>query len=704
LVFEQPNGEKPIDMPLSDFFGKTPSTVMKDNTVDEKFSAVEIEEEKLQEYIEQVLQIESVACKDWLTNKVDRSVSGKIAQQQCVGEINLPLANFGAVALDYRGEKGMAVSIGHAPLVALANPEAGSVMAIAEALTNIVFAPLADGLESVSLSANWMWPCKNAGEDARLYKAVEACSDFACELGINIPTGKDSLSMTQKYPSGERVFSPGTVIITAGAEVSNVKKIVEPVLVNNPETALYYIDFSFDTHKLGGSVLAQILNKIGDEVPTVTDSEYFKSAFDSVQELVNKGLILAGHDISEGGMFTALLEMCFANREGGLRVNLDDLESRRKIGENSLVKILFAENPGVIIQVKDKKAVEKILTENGIGFAKIAQPIAERRLEISKKKASYAFSINELRDLWYRSSYLFDAKQSDEKHAEERFANYKNQPLEFEYLPSFKGKLSQFDLSFDRKPSGTKVGIIRDKGTNGEREMAYALYLAGFDVKDIHMTDLVSWRETLEDLNMIVFCGGFSNSDVLGSAKGWAGGFLYNEKAKTALENFYKREDTLSLGVCNGCQLMIELGLITPEHDTKPKMLHNASQKFESNFVGLTIPENNSVMLGSLADSKLGVWIAHGEGKFHLPKSESAYNIVAKYAYENYPANPNGSDYNVAGIASADGRHLAMMPHPERAIFPWQCAHYPAERINSDQITPWVEAFVNARKWIEGKK
>ncbi len=689
-------GGAPIDMELSDFFGNPPQTIMVDNTIDDKFSSVEVEEEKILEYLQNVLQVESVACKDWLTNKVDRSVTGKIAQQQCVGELQLPLSDLGAVALDYRGEKGMATSIGHAPLVALADPEAGSVMAIAEALTNIVWAPLAEGLDSISLSANWMWPCRNPGEDARLYKAVEACSDFACELGINIPTGKDSLSMTQVY-GGAKVFSPGTVIISAGAEVSDIKKIVQPVLVNNPDTFVYYIDFSFDTHKLGGSVLAQVLNKIGDEVPTIKDTEYFKAAFESIQELINKRLILAGHDISEGGMITALLEMCFANREGGLNVNLDS------IAENSLIKILFAENPGVLIQVKDKKTVEKILNDNGVGFACIGQPIAERRLEIHKKKLSYAFSINEMRDLWYRSSYLLDRKQSGEKCAAERYANYKNQPLEFKYPESFKGKLSQFGLSFQRGESGIKAAIIRDKGTNGEREMAYALYLAGFDVKDVHMTDLASGRERLEDINMIVFCGGFSNSDVLGSAKGWAGGFLFNEKAKKALDNFYKRTDTLSLGICNGCQLMIELGLITPTHDNKPKMLHNDSHKFESGFVGLSIPENNSVMLGSLSGSKLGIWVAHGEGKFNLPKEETAYHVVAKYTHSGYPANPNGSDYNVAAIASHDGRHLAMMPHPERAIFPWQCAVYPAERINTDQITPWVEAFVNARKWIEKK-
>ena len=686
----------PIDLLLEDFFGKPPRTIITDNTISEHYAAPEISEDKLQSYIENVLQVESVACKDWLTNKVDRSVTGKIARQQCAGEIQLPLNDLGVVALDFRGTVGIATSIGHAPLVAMVDSEAGSVMAIAEALTNIVWAPLTDGLDSVSLSANWMWPCKNPGEDARLYKAVEACSDFACSLGINIPTGKDSLSMTQKY-GDDKVFSPGTVIISAGAEVSDVKKVVSPVLVNDEKSVVYYIDFSFDSHKLGGSVLAQTLNKIGDDVPTVKDAEYFKAAFDSIQEMIGQNLILAGHDISEGGLITAMLEMCFANTKGGLNVNLD------YIAENSLVTMLFAENPGVLIQVKDRKSVEKILNDNGVGFARIATPIAERRLEINRKKEAYSFSINELRDLWFKPSYLLDRKQSGEVCAQSRYNNYKNQALEFAFNASFKGKLSQFGISPDRKPSGVKAAIIREKGTNGEREMAYALYLAGFDVKDVHMTDLATGRETLEDVNMVVFCGGFSNSDVLGSAKGWAGGFLYNEKAKLALDNFYKRTDTLSLGICNGCQLMVELGVITPDHEVKPRMLHNDSHKFESGFVGLTIPENNSVMLGTLSGSKLGVWVAHGEGKFYLPKAENEYNIIAKYTHAGYPANPNGSDYATAGICSTDGRHLAMMPHPERAIFPWQCANYSADRKNNDQITPWVEALVNARVWVENK-
>ena len=698
FVFEQPDGQRPIDIKLEYMFGKPPRTIMSDTTVVESYEAVQYTEKELHHYLENVLQLEAVACKDWLTNKVDRSVTGKIARQQCQGELQLPLSDLGAVALDFRGKAGMATSIGHAPQVAMIDAEAGSVMAIAESLTNIVFAPLKDKLAGVSLSANWMWPCRNVGEDARLYKAVEACSDFACALGINIPTGKDSLSMTQKY-GDEKVISPGTVIISAGAEVSDVKKIVSPVLVNDKSTALYYVDFSFDAFKLGGSAFAQALNKMGNEVPTVTDPEYFVDAFNAIQALIEKGLILAGHDISAGGMITALLEMCFANVTGGLEVNLD------AIAEQDIIKILFAENPGILIQVKDKKAVEKALEDAGVGFARIAKLTDERHVMVTKEGVQYQFGIDYMRDVWYSSSYKLDTKQSGSVCAGNRFENYKMQPIQYKFNKSFTGKLSAFDLSADRREStGVKAAIIREKGTNGEREMAYTLYLAGFDVKDVHMTDLASGRETLEDVNFIVFCGGFSNSDVLGSAKGWAGGFLFNEKAKKALDNFYARPDTMSLGICNGCQLMAELELLYPEHEVKHKMHHNDSHKFESNFVGLEIPKNDSIMLSSLAGTKLGVWVAHGEGKFSLPYNEKEYHVIAKYNYDGYPANPNGSPHGIAGVCSKNGRHLAMMPHPERAIFPWQCGYYPNDRKENDEVTPWMEAFVNARKWIEATK
>ena len=709
FAFEQGDGKRPFDLDVAQMFGHSPKTVMVDETVERKYKDVTYDASHLDEYINRVLQLEAVACKDWLTNKVDRSVTGKVARQQTQGEIQLPLSDCGVVALDYRGKKGIATAIGHAPQAGLADPAAGSVLSVAESLTNLVWAPLANGLDTVSLSANWMWPCRSQkGEDARLYKGVEALSDFCCALKVNVPTGKDSLSLSQQYPNGEKIISPGTVIISAGGEVSDIRKVVSPVVVNDKHTTLYHIDFSFDDLRLGGSAFAQSRGFVGSDVPTVKNPEYFRDAFNAVQSLINKGLILAGHDISAGGLITCLLEMCFANTEGGLEISVD------KFKHTDLVKILFAENPAIVVQVrnKDKKEFKEILDEAGIGYVKIGQPAEERHILVEHDGQTYQFGIDYLRDVWYETSYLLDTKQSFNGCARQRYENYKQQPLEYNIVHTvandgdkpFDGTFAQQGINANRREaSGIRAAIIREKGTNGEREMAYALYLAGFDVKDVMMTDLVSGRETLDDVNMIVFCGGFSNSDVLGSAKGWAGAFLFNPKAKEALDRFYAREDTLSLGVCNGCQLMVELNLINPEHKERAHMLHNDSHKFESAFVGVTVPTNRSVMFGSLSGDKLGIWVAHGEGKFSLPLPEEDYNVVLKYSYDSYPGNPNGSDYSVAGICSADGRHLAMMPHLERAFYPWQCAYYPADR-RADEVTPWIEAFVNARRWVEAHK
>ena len=701
--FKQADGTKPFDLEVAQMFGHSPQTVMRDRSVERHYAPVEYnatpDGEELNAYLERVLQLEAVACKDWLTNKVDRSVTGRVARQQTQGEIQLPLSDCGVVALDYRGRAGVATALGHAPQAALASPEAGSVLSVAASLTNLVWAPLAHGLGGVSLSANWMWPCRSqTGEDARLYQAVEALSDFCCAIGVNVPTGKDSLSMTQQYPDGQKVIAPGTVIVSSGGEVSDVRGVVSPVLVNDKDSTLYYIDFSFDEQRLGGSAFAQSLGRVGDDVPTVKSAEYFVDAFCAVQELVHRGWLLAGHDVSAGGLITTLLEMTFANRHGGLHIDLHEL------GTADVVCNLFAENPGVVIQVSDerKKELHEWLESQGVAYAEIGHPVPDRRtLTVMKANAEYVFDIDALRETWFRTSYHLDAHQSRNGMAKKRWLNYKKQPIELRFNPGFTGRLEQYGLDPNRRtPSGICAAIIREKGTNGEREMAYALYLAGFDVKDVTMTDLIAGRETLEDIRLIVFCGGFSNSDVLGSAKGWAGAFLYNPKAKEALDRFYARPDTLSLGICNGCQLMVELNLINPEHEHRTHLCHNTSQKFESCFLGLTIPENHSVMLSSLSGSKLGLWVAHGEGRFYLPEAEDRYHVIAKYNYAEYPGNPNGSDYNVAGICSADGRHLAMMPHLERAIFPWQNAYYPRER-RADELTPWMEAFVNAREWVK---
>ena len=700
FCFEQADGERPFDLEVAQMFGHSPKTVMTDTTVERHYAAPQTDAAKLQEYVENVLRLEAVACKDWLTNKVDRSVTGRVANQQTQGELQLPLADYGCVALDYRGRAGIATSIGHAPQAGLADPAEGSRLAVSEALTNLVFAPLSDGLDSVSLSANWMWPCRSQkGEDARLYAAVEALSRFCCELKINVPTGKDSLSLSQQYPNGEKIISPGTVIVSAGGEVNDIRKVVNPVLQDVAKSSLYHIDFSSSPLALGGSAFAQSQGKVGDDVARVASADYFRDAFNAVQQLVQEGLLLAGHDISAGGLITCLLEMCFARVEGGLDVDL------AKFRDTDLVRILFAENPGVVVQVADahKKRFLEVLDAAGVACVKIAKPCDERHVMVHFHGADYQFGVDYLRDVGYKTSSLLDTRQSFHGCARQRYENYGRQPLEFHFHPEFRGTFASLGIDPDRRtPSGVKAAIIREKGTNGEREMAYALYLAGFDVKDVTMTDLISGRETLEEVNMIVFCGGFSNSDVLGSAKGWAGAFLHNPKAKEALDKFYARPDTLSLGVCNGCQLMVELGLIQPEGKRRTHMLHNDSHKFESAYLGVTVTTNRSVMFGSLSGDQLGIWVAHGEGKFSFPRTEDNYHVVLKYSYEDYPGNPNGSDFATAGICSADGRHLAMMPHLERAFYPWQNPFYPTAR-RTDDVTPWMEAFVNARKWVEEK-
>ena len=690
-------GDKPIDLKLEDMFGKAPRTVLNDRTVRESYAEPQYDAGKLVHYIENVLQLEAVAAKDWLTNKVDRSVTGRVAKQQTAGSVQLPLNDCAVVALDYQGQRGIATALGHAPVAALADPGKGSVLAITEALTNIVFAPIDGGLPSVSLSANWMWPCKNEGEDARLYTAVQAASDYALALGINIPTGKDSLSMTQKYKDGEQVYAPGTVIITSVGEVSDVKKVVSPALKHR-RSQMIYVDMSRDGFRLGGSSFAQVVGSVGMDVPTVTSADYFTRAFGAVQQLVEEGKVLSGHDVSAGGLITALLEMTFADNRSGMDLSLAAL------AEKDLIKVLFSEKPAVVLQVENGSEVCENLKFDGIDAYVIGDVNQERRFTVTNAGVEFSLLIDQLRDTWFKTSYLLDRRQSGVQKASERFANYKNQELSYKFPETFTGKLSQWGLEASRRtPSGIKAAVIREQGSNSEREMAWCMHLAGMDVKDVHMTDLISGRETLEDVNMIVFVGGFANSDVLNSAKGWAGAFLYNERAKEALDRFYAREDTLSLGVCNGCQLMAELGLITPDHEQKPRMLHNDSHKFESCFVNVEVQPTGSVLFDSMAGSRLGIWVAHGEGKFRLPYEEERYRIPLKYAYDQYPGNPNGSDYAAAAIVSADGRHLAMMPHIERSLRPWNWAYYPEERA-ADEVSPWIEAFVNARKWIEQRR
>ena len=681
VVHSESKKTKPIDLSIHDFFGKTPKTVLVDQRQETQLSDVPFDLKQLYSDVENLLQLESVACKDWLTNKVDRCVGGRVAQQQTVGSLQLPLANCGVVALDYLGEKGIATSIGHAPAIALIDAAAGSRISIAEALTNIIWAPFENGLSAISLSANWMWPCNNPGEDERLYSAVEACAAFAISLGVNIPTGKDSLSMKQKY-SDKEVLAPGTVIISASAHCSDIKSVVRPMARLN-KGKLYYIPMSDQNYQLGGTAYAQLKNCVGNQAADVSDAALFKVNFDAIQELVKKREIYAGHDIGSGGLITTLLEMCFAENKIGLSIDLSSFDPQ----------IIYAENPAVVIQINAERAQH--LKSKGISIFEIGEVNESDIVKIQLGSNLFDFHIPTYRKHWMTTSYLMDNHQTVPAKAKERFESIEKTPLTFSFPSSFDGKLPEVNQA-----QRIRAAIIREKGSNSEREMAYMMDLAGFEVKDIHMTDLMSGQEDLRDVQLIVAVGGFSNSDVLGSAKGWAGTFTYNALAKKAITDFFQRRDTLSLGVCNGCQLFVELGLLHPTHKQKPKMKHNDSGKFECVFSTIDIQSNNTVLFQGLSGTRLGIWSAHGEGRFTLSLEESNYQIVGKYSYDQYPANPNGSDYGTAILSSDNGRHVVMMPHLERSIFPWNWAHYPDDR-KEDIISPWVKAFVDANKWFQ---
>ena len=699
IVFQQADGTRPIDMAVDDLFGKPPKTTIVDNTVETEYAPIQYDDTNFVDYLHNVLRLHGVGSKDWLTNKVDRSVTGRVAQQQCVGELQLPLSDYGLVKLDYDSPDAISSALGMAPVAGLIDPGAGSRLAIARALTNSIMIPFKNGLADISLSANWMWPCKNPGEDARLYAAVQAARKFAIDLGINIPTGKDSLSMTQKYPNGDKVMAPGTVVIYAVGTTPDSDKAVKPVMDRDESTSLYHIDFSGFIPSLGGSSFAQTMGAVGNDAPDVASPTVFKNTYAAVQEMVKRGLILSGHDISEGGLITTLLEMTFANTTGGIDIDLDYADRNRK-EKADMCRTMFSENPGIVVQIDSAKAQEfwNILREHGVDHTTryIGAPSFDRNLSIIKDGVKTDLDIDELRDVWMTPSLEME-KHQNAKAADR--ANLLYQPIKIE-TQGLKTVWIKKDGLY--KPM---AAILRDKGTNGDPEMAYAAQLGGFIVKDIATTDLTTGREDLKDIDLLIFCGGFSNSDVFGAGKIWADTLKYNLRAVEALQNFYGRNGTLSLGVCNGCQVMMELGLI----GERAPMQHNESGKFESAFVSAYVPKSESVMLSGLSGMTLPIWVAHGEGRF-ANLQEGSYKKVLQYAYENYPGNPNGSPERIAGIASIDGRHVAMMPHPERAVLPYQWAYNPREKFAScdlpivgkptRKVMPWVQMFAAAHNQL----
>ncbi|MDR2686072.1 MAG: phosphoribosylformylglycinamidine synthase [Rickettsiales bacterium] len=683
IVFESKEyNSRPIDMAVNDLLGNPPKTIVRDESIRPSFDELEYDDDDFEKNLRNVLRLPGVGCKDWLTNKVDRSVTGRVSQQQNVGELQLPLSDYGIVRADFDRDAGVIMSNGHAPVAALIDAAAGSRLAIARALTNAVCAPIQGGLGGVSLSANWMWPCKNPGEDARLYAAVQAAGEFAEALGVNIPTGKDSLSMTQKYPNGKKVMAPGTVIISLAAPAKDADKYVSPVVnTKAKDTSLWKIDFSGKALELGGSALGQTLSAVGRRAPDV-DPAHFKRAFNAVQEMVATGILQAGHDVSSGGLATALLEMTFANTRGGVMVDSD---------VEDLTTEFFAENPAVVVQINDADtgAFHEILGRHRIVDATymIGRPTKERGLEIvDAGQTGINLDIDSLRNDWMQPSVEMEKFQN--KKSTDRKKNQLKQPLVIEDIADM---APNFIIA-----RGTRAAILRDKGTNGDRELAYAAQLGGFgEVYDIPMTDLMNGRG-LKDIDLLMFSGGFSNSDVFDAGKGWAMAAKHNETVRRALQEFYDRDDTLSLGICNGCQFMMEYGIINGLY---APMGRNDSGKFESAFVSVDVPENDTIMMGGLSGATLPIWVAHGEGRFRMSYTWD-YTTVLQYHYSEYPGNPNGSFDSLAGVADRTGRHIAMMPHPERGVMNYQWAF--GAKKNRD-LTAWAKMFADANKFVKSR-
>ncbi|GFU05892.1 phosphoribosylformylglycinamidine synthase [Nephila pilipes] len=707
----------PVDLKLSCVLGSVPPKTFYLDRQLSGFKKLELPANlQLQEALDRVLRLPSVASKRYLTNKVDRSVTGLIAQQQCVGPLHTPLADVAVIALSHWDTVGSATSIGEQPIKGLLNPAAGARMSVAEALTNIVFARLTC-LQDVKCSGNWMWAAKLPGEGAALYDACKAMCNVMAKLGIAIDGGKDSLSMAARV-NNETVKAPGTLVISAYAPCPDVTLTVTPDLKCPDEKGiLFYIDLSNGKARLGGTAFAQCFNQLGTEPPDLENPTSLKDSFNIMQKLINERKIIAGHDISDGGFIVCLLEMAFAGN-CGLNVNI--------CSTNPLFDTLFNEELGWIIEVSenDLESVmnafkSKNINCHSIGFScnqgKHSQIVISVNSEIVLNQPMAV-----LRDIWEETSFQLEKRQTNNLCVEQEKCGLKNRER-----PAYSLSYDISSLQFCNlwKPTGPRVAVIREEGINGDREMNAALFMAGFTTFDVTMTDLLTKKVTLGKFQGVVFPGGFSYADVLGSARGWAASFLFHPEIEAEFAAFKNRPDTFSLGVCNGCQLMALLGWIGSITDEQGKntqgvtLSHNVSERFESRFVTVKITKSPSIMLKEMEETVMGVWVAHGEGQFQFRNSDVLNRIKSEnltpliYVDDNgvptteYPLNPNGSIDGIASICSTDGRHLAMMPHPERCVLPWQWAWMPEDwKSMMTTTSPWLKMFTNAYDWCCRKK
>jgi phosphoribosylformylglycinamidine synthase len=744
VLHDETDGSTPVNLHLDKILGDMPRKTFTMDRVKRQHRPLELPEGlTICDALDRVLRLVSVGSKRFLANKVDRSVTGLIARQQCAGPLQLTVSDAAVIGQSHFGLTGAAISIGEQPLKGLIDPAAMARMSVAEAITNIVWAKVS-GLHDIKCSGNWMWAPKLPGEGADLYDAAVAMRDIMLDLGIAVDGGKDSLSMAARVTDAagntETVKSPGTLVISAYVTCPDITKVITPDLKRPGKSKLLFIDLAPGKHRLGGSALAQCFGQVGDESPDVDDALLLKRAFALIQRFISEGLVLSGHDRSDGGLMTTLLEMAFAGN-CGIEVNLGGAivqkSNSSKDSETAAVTSalphfgtsalfpLFSEELGLVIEYlpENEGRIRAALKEDNIPYQVIGNTITEKRITVSlltshdSRLTVLDEDMRVLRGTWEETSFQLERLQRDPECASEEKKNIydrRGPSFKLSFVPE---QTPQELIEREGKP---KVAIIREEGSNGDREMTSAFFAAGFEPWDVTMTDFLEERVNPDDFKGVVFVGGFSYADVLDSAKGWAGVIRFNDRIWQEFQSFYHRPDTFSLGVCNGCQLMALLGWVPWQgiaDRVQPRFIHNRSGRFESRFVSVKIMDSPSIMLKGMEGSVLGVWVAHGEGLAYFPEDSIRKSVLEKglapvrYVDDNgnitqqYPFNPNGSPDGITALCSPDGRHLALMPHPERAFLKWQWGWLPEEwRIGADgqpplQASPWLRMFQNARQW-----
>jgi len=718
VVEDSKTGTTVVDLPLDLVLGKMPQKEFPMIRVPMPLRPLALPDGLTAEAaLDRVLRLLAVGCKRFLTNKVDRSVTGLVAQQQCVGPLHIPLANVAVLAQSHLSTTGAAITCGEQPIKGLIDPAAMSRMTVAETITNIMWAKLSS-LTDIKVAGNWMWAAKFEGEGPKMYDCCKALRDILIAMGVGIDGGKDSLSMAARVES-EVVKSPGNLTVPAYCTVSDITKTVTPDLKRPDESSLVFVELDASKARLGGTALAQVYNQLGDQSPDVEDPAKLVSLFTVTQQLIEDRALLAGHDRSDGGLITVLLEMAFAGNCG------IDVDLTLPAGvEHTALATLFNEEVGIVLEVPTAAAdgVAAAYAAQGLASSVIGKSTSEKKCVVRVDGETVVdASMPVLRDVWEATGFELEKLQCNPECAiqeHEGLASRTGPTWHLTYSPA------PTPVALMEASNKPKVAVIRQEGSNGDREMISAFHAAGFEVFDVHVNDLLAETVALDAFQGIVFVGGFSYADVLDSAKGWAAVLKYNPSVLAQLEAFKARPDTFSLGVCNGCQLMALLGWVPyPDHNVaeaaQPRFIENNSARFESRFSSVQIQPSAAIMFAGMAGSSLGVWVAHGEGRVHFSTHETQDFVVAKQLApmkyvdddnnptEVYPFNPNGSPLGIAALCSEDGRHLAMMPHPERCYLGWQWPYLPREWEEKGMrsgVGPWLRMFQNARTWCETHK